>query len=112
MPTGKSKEYLPLCKTETRVYVSLPKLDNSVNAYGADTITDRFDPSWLVKGNNETRMVTGFAIKKDMHYDLNITDNPPQGVSGKHCFQEAPKRCLTTLRQATKTQRKHRRHCR
>ena len=63
------------------------KLDNSVNAYSADTITDRFDPSWLVKGNNETRMVTGFAIKKGMHYDLNMQITHHKGVSGSIVFR-------------------------
>lgn len=65
------------------------KLDNSVNAYSADTVSDRFDPSWLVKGNNETRMVTGFAIKKGMHYDLNMQIAHGKGTSGSVVFRGA-----------------------
>ena len=28
------------------------------------------DFDWVVNGNNETRMTTGFAIKKGKHYDV------------------------------------------
>lgn len=43
------------------------KRDGDVDCY-VDGRPNYMDPTWIVKGNNETRMVTGYAIKKGKHY--------------------------------------------
>ena len=45
------------------------------------------DFDWVVNGNNETRMTTGFAIKKGKHYDVyqQVTHNV--GTTGSLVFR-------------------------
>lgn len=57
------------------------KMDGSVENYtsdGANTV----DLSWTVKGNNETRIVTGYAVKKGKNYDVLQQLNHDYGQSG------------------------------
>ena len=62
------------------------KMDGSVENYtsdGANTV----DLSWTVKGNNETRIVTGYAVKKGKNYDVLQQLNHDYGQSGSIVFR-------------------------
>ena len=62
------------------------KMDGSVENYtsdGANTV----DLSWTVKGNNETRIVTGYAVKKGKNYDVLQQLNHDYGESGSIVFR-------------------------
>lgn len=63
------------------------KRDGDVDKYNLDKSSALFDPTWIVKGNNETRMVTGFAIKKGKHYDSNMQTQHHYGTSGSIAFR-------------------------
>lgn len=63
------------------------KRDGDVDKYNLDKSSALFDPTWIVKGNNETRMVTGFAIKKGKHYDSNMQTQHNYGTSGSIAFR-------------------------
>ena len=49
----------------------------------------RFDMSWLAKGNNETRIVTGFAVKKGLNYDSKQQEEHHMGISASVVFRGA-----------------------
>lgn len=63
------------------------KKDGDVESYFTDGTSTHVDFSWIVSGNNETRMTTGFAIKKGKHYDsyMQVTHNV--GVTGSLVFR-------------------------
>ncbi|MCH5318539.1 MAG: RagB/SusD family nutrient uptake outer membrane protein [Paramuribaculum sp.] len=57
------------------------KGDQSISCYNTDGTTELFQEGWLTTGTSETRLVTGFGIKKGMVY----TPNPGEhnhGVQG------------------------------
>jgi hypothetical protein len=60
------------------------KKDGDVDYYYGST-TSHFDPTWIVKGTEETRMVTGFALKKGKAYKLQR--NHFQGMTGSITFR-------------------------
>ena len=63
------------------------KKDGDIDDYNADGTINYIDLSWTVKGNNETRMVTGFAIKKGKHYDSYMQTLHHKGTSGSIVFR-------------------------
>ena len=63
------------------------KKDGDIDDYNADGSINYIDLSWTVKGNNETRMVTGYAIKKGKHYDSNMQTMHQKGTSGSIVFR-------------------------
>ncbi len=63
------------------------KKDGDIENYTSAGDTNRFDPTWIVKGNNETRMVTGFAIKKGKHYNDYMQTLHHKGTTGSITFR-------------------------
>lgn len=63
------------------------KKDGDVEDYTAAGVANLFDPTWIVKGNNETRMVTGFAIKKGKHYNDYMQTLHHKGTTGSIVFR-------------------------
>lgn len=63
------------------------KKDGDVESYLTDGTFTTVDFDWVVNGNNETRMTTGFAIKKGKHYDVyqQVTHNV--GTTGSLVFR-------------------------
>lgn len=62
------------------------KTDDCITCYNADGTTENWAEGWLVTGDNETRCVTGYGIKKGMVY----TPNPGEhnhGVQGSIVFR-------------------------
>ena len=62
------------------------KMDGSIENYTSEGAVPT-DLSWTVKGNNETRMVTGFAVKKGKNYDSQQGLNHDYGESGSIVFR-------------------------
>ncbi len=62
------------------------KVDNGIENYTDDGVNS-VDLSWTVKGNNETRMVTGYAVKKGKNYDTQQQFNHHFGESGSIVFR-------------------------
>ena len=62
------------------------KMDGSIDNYTPDGVKV-VDLSWTVKGNNETRMVTGYALKKGKNYDRQQHPNHDYGQSGSVVFR-------------------------
>lgn len=62
------------------------KVDNGIENYTDDGVNS-VDLSWTVKGNNETRMVTGYAVKKGKNYDTQQQLNHHFGESGSIVFR-------------------------
>ena len=62
------------------------KMDGSVENYTADGV-NTVDLAWTVMGNNETRMVTGYAVKKGKNYDVEQQLNHDYGESGSIVFR-------------------------
>lgn len=63
------------------------KQDGDVDMYTADGTAVTFDISWLLKGNNETRYVTGYGIKKGKHYDSYMQTLHHKGTTGSIIFR-------------------------
>lgn len=61
------------------------KKDGDVESYNADGSIINVDLEWVVKGNNETRMVTGYAIKKGKGYERQNTHHT--GVTGSVVYR-------------------------
>ncbi len=63
------------------------KKDGDIESYFTDGTFTQVDFDWIVSGNNETRMTTGFAIKKGKHYDsyMQVTHNV--GTTGSLVFR-------------------------
>lgn len=62
------------------------KKDNDVETYSEGKPASIFDPTWIVKGNSETRMTTGYAIKKGKIY-LPLPAEHHSDVSGSIIFR-------------------------
>lgn len=63
------------------------KKDGDIENYNENGETNIFDPTWIVKGNEETRMVTGFAIKKGKHYNSYMQTLHERGTTGSITFR-------------------------
>ena len=63
------------------------KKDGDIENYNTDGTTNIFDPTWIVKGNEEKRMVTGFAIKKGKHYNSYMQTLHERGTTGSITFR-------------------------
>ncbi len=62
------------------------KMDGSIENYTSEGAIP-VDLSWTVKGNSETRMVTGFAVKKGKNYDSQQGLDHDYGVSASIVFR-------------------------
>ena len=65
------------------------KQDGDAIAYTNGAVARTFEMSWLAKGNNETRIVTGFAVKKGLNYDSKQQDEHHMAVSASVVFRGA-----------------------
>ena len=63
------------------------KRDGDVDYFKTDGTSKNYSPKWIVQGNNETRMVTGFAIKKGKHYSQVMQNEHGKGTSGSIVFR-------------------------
>ncbi len=63
------------------------KKDGDIDNYNADGTENKVDFTWIVKGNNETRMVTGFALKKGKHYNDYMQTLHHKGTTGSIIFR-------------------------
>ncbi len=63
------------------------KKDGDVENYTSSGNTNYVDLSWVVKGNSETRMVTGFALKKGKHYNDYMQTLHHKGTTGSIIFR-------------------------
>ncbi len=66
------------------------KKDGDVEYYTPDNADEPefiVDLSWTVRGNDETRMVTGFAVKKGKYYDADMARNHYIGNTGSVVFR-------------------------
>lgn len=63
------------------------KKDGDVESYLTDGGATYVDFDWVVNGNNETRMTTGYAIKKGKHYDVYQQVTHHVGVTGSLVFR-------------------------
>jgi len=63
------------------------KKDGDIEDYNEDGSINYVDYSWVVKGNSETRMVTGFPLKKGKHYDSYMQTLHNKGTSGSLVFR-------------------------
>ena len=63
------------------------KKDGDVESYLTDGTFTTVDFNWVVNGNNETRMTTGFAIKKGKHYDVYQQVTHHVGTTGSLVFR-------------------------
>lgn len=63
------------------------KKDKDIENFSNAGDTNYVDMEWVVKGNNETRMVTGFPLKKGKHYDIYMQNNHHTGTSGSITFR-------------------------
>lgn len=62
------------------------KRDNDIDFYNAAGTPVLATEDWTVKGGSETRMVTGFAVKKGKHYDEQQQTLHSHGTSGSIVF--------------------------
>lgn len=62
------------------------KRDGDVDYYSTDGTPVLANEHWMVTGNDESRMVTGFAVKKGKHYDPEMQLNHFKGTSGSIVF--------------------------
>ncbi len=62
------------------------KQDGSIENYTSQGAVET-DLAWTVKGNSESRMVTGFALKKGKNYDANQGLEHSYGESGSIVFR-------------------------
>ena len=63
------------------------KKDNDIDDFNDDGTPNIVDLTWIVKGNNETRLVTGYGIKKGKHYDGIMQTLHFRGTSGSIVFR-------------------------
>lgn len=63
------------------------KKEGDIDNYNPNGTTNIFDPTWIVKGNEETRMVTGYSIKKGKHYDSYMQTLHDRGTTGSIIFR-------------------------
>lgn len=77
-----------LQKRDSRIRI-FTKLDGSVDYYDGSGTPIKATEDWLFKGDKETRMVTGFAVKKGKHYSNVMQLYHDYGTSGYPCFRGA-----------------------
>lgn len=63
------------------------KKDGDIENYTSAGTINYVDLEWVVKGNNETRMVTGYAIKKGKHYNDYMQTLHHKGTTGSIIFR-------------------------
>ena len=63
------------------------KKDGDIENYTSAGTINHVDLSWVVKGNSETRMVTGYAIKKGKHYNDYMQTLHHKGTTGSIVFR-------------------------
>ncbi len=63
------------------------KKDGDIDNYASSGKINYVDLEWVVKGNNETRMVTGYAIKKGKHYNDYMQTLHHKGTTGSIIFR-------------------------
>lgn len=63
------------------------KKDGDIENYTSAGTINYADLEWVVKGNSETRMVTGYAIKKGKHYDDYMASLHHKGTTGSIVFR-------------------------
>jgi hypothetical protein len=63
------------------------KQDGDIDMYAADGTPVLFNMNWLLMGNNETRYVTGFGIKKGKHYNSYMQTTHHKGTTGSIVFR-------------------------
>lgn len=63
------------------------KKDGDIENYTSAGTVNYVDLEWVVKGNNETRMVTGYAIKKGKHYNDYMQTLHFKGTTGSIIFR-------------------------
>lgn len=63
------------------------KKDGDVDFYTYAGEESYFDPTWMVRGASETKIVTGFAIKKGKYYDPNMEALHEKGITGSIVFR-------------------------
>lgn len=71
---------------DSRVQI-FTKRDHDIDYYQYDGSPVECSFDWIVKGNSETRMVTGFAVKKGKNYDTDMALVHHKGVSGSITFR-------------------------
>lgn len=63
------------------------KKDGDIENYTESGSINYVDLRWTVNGNSETRMVTGYAIKKGKHYDSYMQTLHHKGTTGSIVFR-------------------------
>lgn len=63
------------------------KKDGDIENYTSSGSINYVDLEWTVKGNSETRMVTGYSIKKGKHYDSYMQTLHNKGTTGSIVFR-------------------------
>lgn len=63
------------------------KKDGDVEFYTYAGEESLWDPTWIVKGADETKMVTGFAVKKGKYYSADMEALHDKGVTGSIVFR-------------------------
>lgn len=63
------------------------KKDGDIENYTSAGTINYVDLEWVVKGNSETRMVTGYAIKKGKHYNDYMQTLHHKGTTGSIIFR-------------------------
>lgn len=77
-----------LQKRDSRIRI-FTKQDGDVDYYAANGTPVLATEDWLFKGDSETRMVTGFALKKGKHYSNEMQLYHGYGTSGSVVFRGA-----------------------
>ena len=63
------------------------KKDGDIENYTSAGTINYVDLEWVVKGNSETRMVTGYAIKKGKHYNDYMQTLHHKGTTGSIVYR-------------------------
>lgn len=63
------------------------KKDGDIENYTSSGSINYVDLEWTVKGNSETRIVTGYGIKKGKHYDSYMQTLHNKGTTGSIVFR-------------------------
>lgn len=63
------------------------KRDGDIDMYSTSGEVVKFDMHWMLTGTNETRNVTGYAVKKGKHYDGYMQEAHQKGTTGSIVFR-------------------------
>ena len=63
------------------------KQDGDIDMYSSSGDVVKHDMHWLLTGTNETRIVTGYAIKKGKHYNGYMQEAHHKGTTGSIVFR-------------------------